>query len=75
MTAAKFNGSVARLIREERGISQLDEAQAVGINRAHLSRIESGDKQPSRDVARRIASFLTLPLTALLIDPNEKELA
>jgi transcriptional regulator with XRE-family HTH domain len=70
VTAAKFNGAVARLVREERCISQDVEAEACGIDRAHLSRIESGARQPSRDVAKKIASFLSLPLSALLIDPN-----
>jgi DNA-binding XRE family transcriptional regulator len=73
VTAAKFNGPVARLIREERGISQQVEADAVHIDRAHLSRIEKGTKQPSRDVVRKIASFLQLPISALLIDPNGGE--
>jgi transcriptional regulator with XRE-family HTH domain len=75
VTAAKFNGLVSRIIREERNISQQVEADVVGIDRSHLSRIEAGSKQPSRDVAKKIASFLRLPLSALLIDPNLDEVA
>jgi transcriptional regulator with XRE-family HTH domain len=71
--AAKFNGAVSRLIREERGLSQATVATKAHVSRAHLSRIESGSKQPSREVARAIASVLRLPLDALLLDPNEEE--
>lgn len=75
VTAAKFNGAVSRIVREERGLAQREVAHAAGISREHLSRIEGETKQPSREVARKIASVLNLPLSALLIDPNPEVVA
>ncbi len=71
--AAKYNGPVGRLLREERGLSQASLAHSVGTHRAHLSRVEAGKKQPSRDLVKRIASVLCVPMAALLIDPNIEE--
>lgn len=47
--------------REAYGFSQQQFADAVGISRSHYSQIETGDKNPSFDLARKIKSVLNYP--------------
>lgn len=44
-----------RLIREKRGESTYDVALAVGVNQSQYSRVESGKRRPSPELANRIA--------------------
>jgi len=61
------------LLREWRAaqrLSQLELALAAGISARHLSYVETGKAQPSRDMIARLADALTMPLrerNALLI--------
>jgi transcriptional regulator with XRE-family HTH domain len=67
------NAPVGALLREWRAarrLSQLDLALDVGVSARHLSCIESGKAQPSRDMVSRLADVLEMPLrerNALLI--------
>jgi transcriptional regulator with XRE-family HTH domain len=64
---------VGRLLREWRAarrLSQLGLALEAGISARHLSYVETGKAQPSRDLVARLADALQLPLrerNALLI--------
>jgi transcriptional regulator with XRE-family HTH domain len=67
----RINGAALRAIRERSGHTGVQLARAAEINRAYLSHIEAGRKQPSPEVTRRLASALKVPVTAILADPAE----
>lgn len=57
--------SVSELLREwrrRRGLSQLDLACETGISARHLSFLETGRSQPSREMLLRLAERLQIPL-------------
>jgi transcriptional regulator with XRE-family HTH domain len=55
-------GSRLRWWRARRGLSQLDLAGAAGTSQRHVSFLESGRAQPSREMALRLAAALDVPL-------------
>ena len=55
-------GSRLRLWRVRRGLSQLDLAGAAGSSQRHVSFLESGRAQPSREMVLRLAAALDVPL-------------
>ena len=63
-------GNLLRKWRERRRLSQLDLASDAEISTRHLSFLETGRSQPSRDMVLRLAERLEVPLrerNALLI--------
>jgi transcriptional regulator with XRE-family HTH domain len=72
-TAQTFVSPAGTLLREWRSLrrlSQLDLALDVGVSARHLSCIETGKAQPSREMIARLADALEMPLrehNALLI--------
>ncbi len=60
-----------RLAREARGLRQLDLARKVRISAATLSLIESGQQEPTAELARRIASALGLEAGDLFPEMEE----
>ncbi len=48
--------------RGRRGLSQLDLALAAGVSSRHVSFVETGRAQPSREMILRLASSLSIPL-------------
>ncbi|HEV8579411.1 MAG TPA: helix-turn-helix transcriptional regulator [Thermoanaerobaculia bacterium] len=63
-------GSLLREWRAARRLSQLDLALDAGVSARHLSCVETGKSQPSRDVIARLADALDMPLrehNALLV--------
>lgn len=57
-------GSILSEWRAVRRLSQLELALATGISQRHISFVESGRAQPSRDMIFRLAGGLDLPLRA-----------
>jgi transcriptional regulator with XRE-family HTH domain len=55
-------GSLLRWWRVRRGLSQLDLAGAAGTSQRHVSFLESGRAQPSREMVFRLAAALDVPL-------------
>jgi transcriptional regulator with XRE-family HTH domain len=55
-------GSHLRWWRARRGLSQLDLASAAGTSQRHVSFLESGRAQPSREMVLRLAAALGVPL-------------
>lgn len=51
-------GEKIRIIREEKGLSQVCVAEAAGISQAMLCQIERGTKNPSLQVSREISKIL-----------------
>ena len=55
-------GELVRLWRERRRRSQLDMALAAGVSARHVSFIETGRANPSRDMIERLCDELDVPL-------------
>jgi molybdate-binding protein/transcriptional regulator with XRE-family HTH domain len=81
---AKTESNRARLLREERGLSQLELAESARISRQSLSAIEAGRSRPSVDVALRIARaldasveelFAPAPAASLVTEPADAKSA
>lgn len=68
----RYNGHAIRALRKVHGgLSVSALAVAAGINQPHMSNIEAGKRQPSDDVAMRIAAALGLDdLRAIQIAPG-----
>jgi len=60
-------GLVLRHFRDEKKLSQEDVAEAVGISRSHLSRIECGIKCPSILMLLKISGVLGVKASAIFI--------
>jgi transcriptional regulator with XRE-family HTH domain len=70
MTADTGPGALLRQWRARRRLSQLDLAVEAGVSSRHLSFVETGRAQPSRDMVLLLARALDVPLrdrNALLI--------
>lgn len=50
-------------LRKEKGITQLEVAELVGIQRAYYTMLEKGRRRPSVDVAKRIGLALDFDWT------------
>jgi transcriptional regulator with XRE-family HTH domain len=61
-------GGRIRKLREDRGWTQEELAQAVAIEPATLSRYETAKKTFPLDVLRRIAASLRVPLGQLIVE-------
>ena len=55
-------GRILRDWRHKRGVSQLELALAAEGSQRHISFLESGRAQPSRDMVLRLARVLDMPL-------------
>jgi transcriptional regulator with XRE-family HTH domain len=62
--AATGFGAVLRRFRSARRMSQLDLANVCEVSARHLSFLESGRAQPSRDMVMQLGAGLLLPLSA-----------
>ncbi len=64
-------GPALRRLRREHGLTLEVLAGMVGTSVAHLSRLESGDRQPSLEGLLRIAAALGVAVDELLVAPEE----
>ena len=62
MTAAATFPNLCRHWRQRRHLSQLDLAESAAISQRHLSWLETGKSQPSREMVLRLAEALEVPL-------------
>ncbi len=60
--AAQDFGTMMRIWRRKRGLSQLDLATAGNVSQRHVSFLESGRSRPSRDMVLHLSGQLDLPL-------------
>lgn len=58
-------GTIIRELREEAGISQGDLANACGLNRTYLSKIEREKRKPGLNALEKIAGVLKVPVPVL----------
>ena len=59
-------GQALRILRNSKGLSQLDLATSLGISRSHIGRLETGEKQPSLDMVFRIAEALDVSASSII---------
>ena len=59
-------------IRKERGLTQQQMSEVIGIHLSQVKRYESGDTQPSLEVLRKIALALNVSADVLLFDGDER---
>ena len=59
-------GKRVRKLRLERGWTQVEMAEMLGVDRSYLSEIETGKKDPSLRVLKTIADGFKLTLAQLL---------
>ena len=64
-------GAKIRRARRDRDMTLEDLAAASGVSVAHLSRLESGERQPSLDGLLRLAFGLGVPFEELFAEPEE----
>ena len=67
---AKLNRWTLTELRERSGYSKSAFAREVGISTGTLSDLESGRRNASPDVLKRLAETLKVPLPAILCDPE-----
>lgn len=58
-------GNNIKYLRKQRGISQVQLAEAMGIWQTIVSRLERGEAQPSLEAANRFASYFGVTIDAL----------
>jgi transcriptional regulator with XRE-family HTH domain len=68
--ALKPNDQVTRL-RIERGLTQAELAECVGTKQPSIARLESGRRDPSLDLLRRVATALGARLEIHLVPLEE----
>jgi len=61
-------GARIREARRARAMTQLDLAQATGIRRPNVARLERGGNTPTLETLQRVAAALDLPLSELVGD-------
>jgi transcriptional regulator with XRE-family HTH domain len=58
-------GKTARFLREKKGLSQREAAEALGITQVHLSNIENNKSQPSPNLLERYRELWGVDLYVL----------
>ncbi|MEO1593569.1 MAG: helix-turn-helix transcriptional regulator [Cyanobacteria bacterium J06632_22] len=61
-TASTPFGDLLRYWRQQRGVSQLTLSMTSDVSQRHISFLESGRSQPSRDMVLRLGKMLDVPL-------------
>lgn len=68
-------GERIRELRKERGITNYEMAERLGISRNTLTNWEHGEKEPhSVEILEEMAKVLNVPLEILLVDEKEVNL-
>lgn len=58
-------GNNIKYLRKQRGMSQVQLAESMGIWQTIVSRLERGEAQPSLEAANRFASYFGVTIDAL----------
>jgi transcriptional regulator with XRE-family HTH domain len=64
------NGDAIKVIRERTRLSKTELATAAGIDRTHLHRIETGERNGTERQIGAIADALKCPVTAIICWPE-----
>jgi transcriptional regulator with XRE-family HTH domain len=70
VTALELVGPRLRRVREQRGLTLTDAAQATGISKSTLSRLETGQRRPSLELLLPLAQTYRVPLDDLVGAPE-----
>lgn len=62
----QINSDALRTIRERSGLSQTDLADAVGVDRSTISRLEAGERNAAPWLVDHLATALKCPIPALI---------
>jgi transcriptional regulator with XRE-family HTH domain len=65
-TISERFGQAIKAVRELRGVSQEKLAELAEIDRTYVSMIERGKRQPTLEVASRIANALSTKLSEII---------
>lgn len=65
--------NIIERLRREKGLSQKDLANILGVSQSAISKYETGVALPSLNTARKIASALGCTIDELFGEPNTKE--
>lgn len=60
-------------LRTQKGLSQAEFAEKIGLSRGHITRLESGKFNPSTDVLKKIANLFDVSADYLLDDSTDNE--
>ena len=69
--ALRVNTEALLQFRKERGFTGTSFAEAIGIDRTYLSKIEAGKRDPSPPIAKRMAEVLKINIGAILATPKQ----
>lgn len=58
MVSNLATGEMIRELREKRGVSRIELAEAVGISESHMDKIEAGSRKPSINTYEKIVTVL-----------------
>jgi len=67
LSLRKAFGQVIRVIREGKGLTQIDVSVATGIGSRTIRSVEQAEKSPTLDTMEIFAVFYEVPLEELLI--------
>ncbi len=70
-----YFGRMLKKLRIERGLRQMDIADAIGVAKGTMSMYESGQRTPSFETAEAIADVLNVPLSFLIESPIPRSVA
>ena len=66
-------GKTVQIIRQVKGLKLSELAKRASVSTPFLSLVESGDRQPSLDVIRRLATALDVPIDVLILSERGPE--
>ncbi len=59
-------------LRKEKGLTQQQLAEQVGLHQTQIHRYEGGTSEPSMDALRRLARALAVSVDELVFEPSER---
>lgn len=57
-----------KALRKEKGMTQLKLAQATNISLAVIAGVESGRRNPSKEMARRLSEYFCVPIETFIVE-------
>lgn len=58
-------------LRKERGLTQMKLAATTNLSLGVIADIESGRRDPSKEVAKRLADYFGVPIQAFIVEDEE----
>jgi transcriptional regulator with XRE-family HTH domain len=64
-------GQILRILREGRGLKQVEVSTATGYNQRTVGMVERGEKSPTLRTMENFATFYGVPLETLIIQAKQ----